>query len=404
LRFIALATLHCLVALAPATGWSSQRTPIGHSPDVQIPVAPSLFTISGKRHLAYELHITNLRAHDVVLKRLRVVGESFVGDTGATTGAAARTNAQTTLADYVDADLARLIGRPGVAGDIPDKRVLAGGMRAVVYLWIRVGAATPAPSRLVHRIEFEAVRPTGRVPGTVEGVDVAVQSGAPINLSPPLRGGPWVAVYDPTMVGGHRTSVYTINGRARIPARYAIDWVRLDRDGARARGDVSKVANWHGFGADVLAVADGVVTDARDDMSGAESIGASQGAMPLENASGNYVVLRIGDRVHAIYEHLKDGSVRVKTGDVVKRGQVLAQLGNTGSSSSGPHLHFHVADASGLLEAEGLPYTFDHFEVAGAFDTIEATGRDQPWQAPKPGSGGQRHNELPDANVVVMFD
>ncbi len=82
----------------------------------------------------------------------------------------------------------------------------------------------------------------------------------------PLRGGPWAALYNPTMVGGHRTSIYTIDGRARIPARFAIDWVKLADDASHARGDATSVANWHGYAAEVLAVADGTIADAVDDM------------------------------------------------------------------------------------------------------------------------------------------
>jgi hypothetical protein len=33
-------------------------------------------------------------------------------------------------------------------------------------------------------------------------------------IGPPLRGGAWVAVYHPRLVGGHRTVYYTMNGKA----------------------------------------------------------------------------------------------------------------------------------------------------------------------------------------------
>jgi hypothetical protein len=46
--------------------------------------------------------------------------------------------------------------------------------------------------------------------------------------------------------------VYTLDGRARIPARFAIDWVKLAEDATHARGDAKSIANWHGDGAEVL--------------------------------------------------------------------------------------------------------------------------------------------------------
>jgi murein DD-endopeptidase MepM/ murein hydrolase activator NlpD len=87
----------------------------------------------------------------------------------------------------------------------------------------------------------------------------------------------------------------------------------------------------------------------------------------------------------------------------VKSGQVLGLLGNSGSSSSGPHLHFHVADASAELAAEGLPYVFRGFEVVGAFDHISAFTTGEHWKPAPSAAAGKRSLELPAANTVIVF-
>jgi murein DD-endopeptidase len=366
---------------------AQDRPPLVQSVEVQIPVPPATVTIAGKRHLAYELHLTNLRSLDVTLTRLEVID-------------AAR---KTHLADYRESALADLLGRPGITSEVADRRVVSGGMRAVVYLWLPLGDDVATPERVQHRIEFVALQPSGPAQGVVDGAETDIRREAPVVLDAPLRGGLWVALYDPTMSRGHRTTIYTINGRARIPARFAIDWIKLDQDALPARGDRSSVSNWHGYGAEVLAVADAVVADARDDIIDTEAMGAAQRPVALENASGNYVALDLGEGRYAFYEHLKHGSIRVKPGDSVRRGQVIALLGNSGSSSSGPHLHFHVSDANSLLGAEGLPYVFSRFEVLGAFETITAAGSGERWGAVPGEVGGERERELPAANVVLTF-
>lgn len=75
-------------------------------------------------------------------------------------------------------------------------------------------------------------------------------------------------------------------------------------------------------GEKVLAVAAGVVTFA----------GQRQGY-------GKVVQINHGNGYETLYAH--DESLKVKVGDVVKKGQVVALSGNSGRST-GPHLHFEV--------------------------------------------------------------
>lgn len=93
----------------------------------------------------------------------------------------------------------------------------------------------------------------------------------------------------------------------------------------------------------------------------------------------------------------------MKPGDRVRAGDVLALLGNSGSSSSGPHLHFHLADAGSELAAEGLPYAFASFEVVGAFENVSAFTSGERWTDVPAGGEGQRQHELPMPNAVIVF-
>jgi hypothetical protein len=378
-----------LLALgAASSGWSQSRRPIITSVDIHIPSATIPVSIGGKRRLAYELHITNLRSSEITLTRIEVSD-------------AVRGNR---LSAFQDDELDRLLWRPGAPPDAPKKRTIGPGMRAVVYLWLALDEAVATPSRLKHNVELDVIRASRNERIIVDAGESGVCQDRPIVLNPPLRGGPWVALYDPMMLGGHRTAIYAVNGRARIPARFAIDWVRLENDGTYARGDKSQIANWHGYGAEVLAVADATVVEANDDIVEGSCLSCGpQTPIPLENVSGNFVCLDLGGGRYAFYEHLKSGSVRVKAGDRVKSGQVIGSLGNSGGSSSGPHLHFHVADAQSELAAEGVPYVFKGFEVIGAYEKIDAFASGKLWGSAPPGASGVRNRELPAPNSVVIF-
>ena len=84
--------------------------------------------------------------------------------------------------------------------------------------------------------------------------------------------------------------------------------------------------------------------------------------------------------------HLQPGSLRVKAGDHVRHGQVLARIGSSGDARE-PHLHFEVTTSSKLLAGEGVPYLIDRYRCMSA-------------------SGGPielRIQELPLNNTVVVF-
>lgn len=73
--------------------------------------------------------------------------------------------------------------------------------------------------------------------------------------------------------------------------------------------------------------------------------------------AANLVRILHEDGTYAEYAHLNRSTIRVRPGEVVSRGQYIADSGNTGFSS-GPHLHFAVIRNLGL-RVESVPVVFE---------------------------------------------
>ncbi len=83
-----------------------------------------------------------------------------------------------------------------------------------------------------------------------------------------------------------------------------------------------------GYGAEIQAIADGVV-------SGSTDSGGSLGVVTMIDHQID------GQTVTSVYAHMQYDSRRFEIGDTVHVGDVVGNTGNTGMST-GPHLHFEI--------------------------------------------------------------
>jgi murein DD-endopeptidase MepM/ murein hydrolase activator NlpD len=134
--------------------------------------------------------------------------------------------------------------------------------------------------------------------------------------------------------------------------RYAFDWVGVGEDGKTQRGKSTDNEDYYAFGREALAPADGTVIEVIDGVHD-----NTPGSMNPYSAVGNCVVIQHRADEVSVLAHLKCGSIAVKAGDNVKRGQVLGQCGNSGNSSE-PHLHYHLQHSPVLQDGLGIKCVF----------------------------------------------
>lgn len=78
-----------------------------------------------------------------------------------------------------------------------------------------------------------------------------------------------------------------------------------------------------------------------------------------DNIAGheNYVIVSHTDSTFARYVHITQNGSRVNIGDKVKKGDLLALSGNSGSSGP-PHLHFDVTKGTSIPGTQTIPVWF----------------------------------------------
>jgi len=163
---------------------------------------------------------------------------------------------------------------------------------------------------------------------------------------------------------------------------FAFDLVALGGDGTTHKGDGTKLDDYYAYGRDVLAVADGTVVEVATDATEANERLRRPGeseqdyeqrtvqaqaellAKSYKAVIGNYMIIQHTGGEYSTYAHLKQGSVRVKAGDKVTRGQVIAQVGHTGNTTE-PHLHFQLTDGPDPMYSRGIPIVFKNTVVEG---------------------------------------
>ena len=345
-----------LVGNAGAPPLSAAAAPVDFLPvqlEVRTPFEPTAFPSGGRNYLIYELHLRNLAGEPMELQGIEVIG----GDGFARP-----------VATFDAKQLASLFfprAHPVSSEDSEASRRLASAQAAVAYVCLAFEPGVAVPSRLRHRVLLKDVYAEGPAIGTRQG---------PLRtLAPPVAGPNWMAASGPGNTSHHRVGLLVIGGNARISRRYAIDW-RQVRNQATFEGEAVDARAYHAYGETVFAVADGTVVSARDGLPDnvPRTSKGFETALPLtmDNVAGNTVTLDLGGGHFALYAHLKPGSVRVKDGDRVKRGQALGRIGNSGDSRE-PHLHFEVMDSPDLLAGEGLPYLIDRYEIRSADGGID---------------------------------
>lgn len=327
--------------------------------EMRVPFEPTVFPNGHRSYLLYELCLTNFGSNPHTLSGIDVMdGDTPIGGF----------NAEQLKT------MVQPVGRNG--NDAKDRLAIGGGQSVIVFMEVSFDRTARVPEKLTHR--FVAADTS------LTGAEIDTHHTRLHLFGPPLEGGEWLASDAPSNEedNHHRRGVVVVDGRMADSRRYAIDWKKV-RDGASFSGDARDVHSYFSYGEPIFAVAEGRVITTKDNLP--ENVpghgDAFHPAVPitLDTVGGNRITLDLGGGQYAYYMHLQPGSLRVKPGDRVRRGQMLARVGASGDARE-PHLHFEVTTSPRLIFGDGVPYVIERYRSKSGNDAVEIVHlRDLPW-------------------------
>jgi hypothetical protein len=312
-----------------------------------------------RTHLVYEIRVANATDKRISLKRIAVV-DGRAGTILATLG------------------VTEIGGRFSLGGNRGHESTELGPFQfGVVFMHVALERSAPLPAALAHIVDASFEPPSTDL--SMRLAETPVIATAPPALAAPLRGRGYIAGDGCCDAIRHVRALLSLNGSFHLSQRFAIDWERIDDERRILRGDPRDTRSYHIYGAPVLAVTDATVVASRNDLPD-QPPGKLPAGLPIDEADGNFAILDIGGGAYALYAHMQPGSVRVRAGDRVRRGDQIGSVGNSGNTQA-PHLHFQMMDGPSGFASNGIPYVFDAFVVTAVdeagtadFDRAEATG------------------------------
>lgn len=157
----------------------------------------------------------------------------------------------------------------------------------------------------------------------------------------------------------------------------ALDFVLKDLDHRTYEFPGNKPEDYYCYNKPVLAAADGlvqeVVTHIDDN---------AIGQVNLNQNWGNTIVIKHADNLYTKVSHLKKNTAKVKPGDYVLKGDIIALCGNSGRSPE-PHLHFQV-QSTPYIGSKTLAYPIAYFvsQESGELKSFEIPAENDTVQSP----------------------
>lgn len=146
-----------------------------------------------------------------------------------------------------------------------------------------------------------------------------------------------------------------------INQRYAYDF-EIRKNNLPYHDDYKVCSNFYCYNDELIAPLDGIVIDIQNLYNDTRVLENRPVINDCPDPRGNYILIKHNNNEYSLIAHILKDSFKVKIGDFVKTGDILAKVGNSGNTE-GPHIHFQVQDGINFYTSKSIPISFKNIKI-----------------------------------------
>lgn len=147
-----------------------------------------------------------------------------------------------------------------------------------------------------------------------------------------------------------------------ISQRYAYDFEIRDTYNSPYHDNYLELKNYYSYNKDIIAPLDGYVVSICNCYQDTNIQEGRPIVCDCDDVRGNHIIIKHKYGEYSLIAHILKDSFQVKEGDIVRQGQIIAKVGNSGNTN-GPHIHFQIQDRLDSKSAIGIKINFKSIKI-----------------------------------------
>ena len=143
-----------------------------------------------------------------------------------------------------------------------------------------------------------------------------------------------------------------------IGQRYAYDF-EMRMNNLPYHDDPTDCKNYYSYLKPIYAPLDGWVVEVVDKYDNTHIREDREIINDCKDPRGNHIIIKHKHNEYSCLCHFEKNTITVKEGDIVKQGDILGKVGNSGNTQ-GPHIHFQVQLGIDTDNSKGIPIIFEN--------------------------------------------